>query len=565
MSFDMLVAIAACTSNAVTNPTAAIGTTKRIAFVLACAILLSACTRITTQTESKHATGNPWTVHGLLRTGGTQTIDNLNPMLGTLGTDRDLGAFWCARLLIFDDHEALQPELALQEPTLANNGISNNGRTIVYHLRRGVSWQDGTPFTSADVAFSWQQVMNPNNLIPTRLNYDRVDRIDTPDASTAVVRLKEPYAPFISNFFTGFCIIPKHILQGYANINHADYNRLPIGTGAFRVAAYEPGVFVKFVANERYWRGAPRLREIDYHVVPSGVTLLTQFRSHEIDFYPRAAAEQTLQFNTIPGAVVYRHPFSAFYDLGFNMGNPGVSDKRVRQALIYAIDVPRIIHVATHDVNLRADSDQPPWRWSHASGLTHYEYNPRLAGELLDAAGWRAGPSGLRYKNVLPLRLVMAGASGNATQSAAQLIMQEEWRASGVDVIIKNVPTSILYALGTGVLQSGNFDIAFEATRETSDPDNHRLYGCDMTPPKGWNTYHYCSPVIEQAEAIALSSYDPSVRKAAYGRIQRALTTDLPFYVLWFDRDQDIANSDFRGYRPGTTASAFWNVWEWSI
>jgi ABC-type oligopeptide transport system substrate-binding subunit len=115
------------------------------------------------------------------------------------------------------------------------------------------------------------------------------------------------------------------------------------------------------------------------------------------------------------------------------------------------------------------------------------------------------------------------------------------------------------------VEQSGKFDIAFEASRETADPDNYQLYGCSMAPPHGWNTYHYCSAAIERAETIARSSYDRSVRKAAYARIQQALVEDLPFYVLWFDRDQDVANSDFRSYRPGTTSSAFWNVWEWSI
>jgi peptide/nickel transport system substrate-binding protein len=198
------------------------------ALILAYSLFLTACTRIAPQAESGHAAGNPWTVHGLLRTGGTQSPDNLNPMLGALGPDRDLGSFWCARLLIFDDHEALQPELALREPTLANKDISQDGRTLTYRLRHGVKWQDGAPFTSADVVFSWQQVMNPDNLVPTRFNYDRVASIDTPDAYTAVVHLKEPWAPFIANFFTGYCIIPKHILKGYANINHADYvNDLP--------------------------------------------------------------------------------------------------------------------------------------------------------------------------------------------------------------------------------------------------------------------------------------------------------------------------------------------------
>src|ERR1700730_2466150 len=312
--------------------------------------------------------------------------------------------------------------------------------------------------------------MNPANVIPSRSQYDRIARIDAPDAYTAVVRLGEPYAPFVSNFFTGYCLIPKHILAGYADINHADYNRLPIGTGAFKVAAYEPGVSVKFVANEHYWRGPPKLREIDYHIVPDATTLLTQLRTHEIDFYPRASAEQTALIRSIPNTNVYVHPFSAFYDIGFNMGHAVLRDKRVREALVYAIDVPDIIHVATHDVDLGADSDQPPWRWSHAGGLKHYPYDPKRASQLLDEAGWRMGADNLRYKGGSRLQLLLVGVIGNPAQNAAQVIMQQAWRAAGVDVAIKNVPTSIMYALGSGVEQSGKFDIAFEAARETADP-----------------------------------------------------------------------------------------------
>jgi ABC-type transport system substrate-binding protein len=86
-----------------------------------------------------------------------------------------------------------------------------------------------------------------------------------------------------------------------------------------------------------------------------------------------------------------------------------------------------------------------------------------------------------------------------------------------------------------------------------------------MTPPHGWNVYHYCNPAVDGAEVTARGSYDRAARKAAYARIQEAITGELPFYVLWYVREEDLANSDFRGYRPGRTLSAFWNPWEWSI
>ncbi|MDQ6824692.1 MAG: peptide ABC transporter substrate-binding protein [Candidatus Eremiobacteraeota bacterium] len=537
----------------------------RLTMLLLACVVLAACTRITTQAGGPNTAANPWTAHGVLRIGGVDVPDNLNRMLGTLTVDAELSHFWCAHLLIFDDHETMLPELALQEPTLANKGISADGRTIVYHLRHGVNWHDGKPFTAADVIFSWQQVMNPNNLVQSRTNYDRVENIIAPDPYTVVVHMKQPDAPFISDFFTNYCLIPKHILDGLTSINHADYNRLPIGTGAFKVAVNEPGVLVKLVANTQYWRGAPKLREVDYRIIPNETTLLTEIRSHEIDFYHLASAEQTPQFGSIPGTAVYRYPFSRFNDLGFNIAHTAVSDKRVRQALMYAIDVPKIIRVATHGVFLRADSDQPPWRWAHPDGLKHYDYQPSAAAELLDAAGWRLGANNLRYKNGQPLELLMVGVVGSPTQNAAQLVMQQEWRAAGIDVTMKNFPNNVLYALGSGVEQSGKFDIIYEGWTESGDPDQLQLYGCAMAPPAGWNVYHYCNPSVDRAEAIALRNYDRDVRKRAYAVIEQANAEELPFSVLWFVQNQDLVNSDLHGFRPGKTNSTFWNVWEWSI
>lgn len=501
----------------------------------------------------------------MLRVGDTRVPDNLNRMLGTLTVDTEIGSLWCAHLLIVDDRETLQPELALAEPTLDNRGISRDGLTIVYHLRPHVDWQDGAPFNASDVVFSWQQVMNPRNIVQSHDFYDSIERIDTPDDHTVVVRLRKPLAGFIDNFFTDYCMLPKHLLSGLASINHADYNRLPIGTGPFRIVQYQPGVFIKFIANPRYWRGAPKLREIDYHIIPDATTLLTQMRTHELDFYRNVPAEQAMQLSSIPHTTVYRYPFSQYYDIGFNAAKDPVSDKRVRQAIAYATDVPTLIRDATHGENLPADSDQPPWRWSHDSAVKRYAYDPHEAGSLLDAAGWRLGPDGMRAKNGKPLVLAMVGLANDATALRSETIIQQQWRVVGIDVQIRNFPANVLYALGSGVEQSGNFDVSFEGWNELLDPDNLQLYGCAMAPPNGWNVYHYCNPAVDRAEVVARGAYDLPTRKAAYDRIQAAITDELPFYVLWFVRQRDLANSDMLGYRPARSMSAFWNPWEWSI
>ncbi len=530
-----------------------------------CVLGLAACSRVTTESgfPSQHA--NPWTHHGILRVGDTRIPDNLNRMLGTLTVDTELGSLWCSRLFVVDDHETLQPEMATVVPTRENGGISSDGRTIIYHLRSGVLWQDGVPFESSDVRFSWQQVMNPLNTVQSQDYYDQVASVESPDPHTAIVHLKRPQAGFIAVFFNDYCIVPQHLLRGMASINRADYNRLPVGTGPFRVIENQPGVMIRFVANPLYWRGPPKLKEIDYHFISDATTVLTQMRTHELDLYHDVPAEQALQLTSVPNTKIYLYPFSHYYDIGFNAGRKPLSDLGVRRALVYAVNVPALIHQTTHDLYLMADSDQPPWRWTHTNSLYRYAYNPQEASAYLDAAGWRMGPLGVRVKDGQPLHISMVGLSDDATGLRAEEVLQQQWRAVGIDVSIHNYPEDVLYALGSGVEQSGKFDVAFEGWTEGVDPDNLQLYGCTKAPPAGWNVYHFCVPQLDQAEAIARGSYNLQARKQAYSVIQQAITTDLPFYVLWWVRQEDLANSDLRGYRPGTTLSAFSNPWEWSI
>src|SRR5579863_4560337 len=161
--------------------------------------------------------------------------------------------FWAGYFFGVDQRGDLVPELATAVPTLANGGISADGLTITYHLRKGVRWQDGAPFTADDVIFSWQQVMNPNNAVPSRLGYEDVRRIDQPDDYTIVVHLKRRFAPFVATFFTmsntTYGIIPKHLLAGLRDLNRTEYASKPIGTGPFIVAEYDQGSSIKFVAN----------------------------------------------------------------------------------------------------------------------------------------------------------------------------------------------------------------------------------------------------------------------------------------------------------------------------
>ncbi len=514
--------------------------------------------------------GNAWTQHGVLRMAGSTRPDNLNPILGTQVIDTDLSMFWGAYLYMLDDRMQMRPELATAVPTIENGGVSGDGLRITYHLRRGVLWQDGVPFTADDVVYTWRQLMNPRNDIGSRQGYELIRRIDEPDKHTIVVHLRHRWAPFVATFFTAsattYGILPEHLLSKYRDVNNVPFNRLPIGTGPFRVVSNADDK-IRMVANQSYWRGAPKLREIDFQVVSSDQDILNMVRDHRVDFYVNAAQALEPQLHGIRGATVYLYPFTRFTDLGFNLSRPQLRDVRVRQALAYATDREQLITHVTHGVNLPADGDQPPFFWAHSAHVKQYPYNPRLAAQLLDDAGWHRGSDGIRRRDGVPLRLLMVGFSGSSTTTEAEQWIKTQWRQVGVDLRVENFPSDKLYASQAdgGIEQLGRFDVAFEEWANGVDPDESQLFLCALRPPAGWNIYHYCDPALDAAENAALTDYHQSLRKADYMRVQDLLDQDLPIFVLWFQQRQDVVNIDLQNYRPAHAVSPFWNSWQWEI
>lgn len=538
--------------------------TVTIAFVA----MLAACTRVAPEHAGQR---NPWTVPGVLRIASRQDPTNLNILLGTETVDTDLSMFWAAYLFHLSDRNVLVPEMATREPTLRNGGISKDGLAITYHLRRGVTWQDGAPFDAGDLIYTWHQMLNPRNAVVSRQGYDLISRIDEPDKYTVVVHLRRRYAPFVAGFFTMAnhpdCILPQHLLARYPDLNRVAYNELPVGTGPFRVERYEKGSEIVFAANDRYWRGSPGLRRIEWHIVPNDDTMLGMLQSHQIDFFYRAPETMAQSLRGIPGTRVVLSAFTRYADVGFNAAVPALADVRVRRALAYATDRRALVDKVTHGVTILGDSDQPPFSWAYDPHVRRYDYDLAAAAKLLDAAGWHVQPGGIRYKDGRPLALTLASFTGSQTAADAEALIQAQWRQAGVDVEIKNYPSGQLYASKSsgGIEQSGKFDVIFENWANGADPDDSILVACAMAPPNGWNVYHFCSPALDAAERTALTNYDPRVRRAAYARVQEAMADGLPFFVLWYQRELDVVNTDMRGYRPAHAVTPFWNAWQWTI
>ena len=285
--------------DAITSPSSA----RRI-LALACGALalfaLASCSKISQSTVAPNAGHS---IPGTLRYADIEEPISFNPLLRTIAVATDMDMFIFGFFYNFDDKMRFVPELATVVPTLENGGISKDGLTITYHLRRGVKWHDGAPFTSHDVVFTVHAILNPDNNLSLRTGWDQIGSVEALDDHTVRFHLKRIYAPAISTYFAEgglYPVLPAHLLEKYPNINQVPFNSDPIGTGPFKFVKWVHGDRVELAANPDYWRGPPKLKRIIYKVIPNDVTILNQLRTHEIDAWFRAAVSLYPQIRAAP-------------------------------------------------------------------------------------------------------------------------------------------------------------------------------------------------------------------------------------------------------------------------
>jgi peptide/nickel transport system substrate-binding protein len=492
----------------------------------------------------------------------------LNPILTQNTIESFVDGLMFNLLVTHDQHHRQIPDLSALVPSLQNGGISRDGMTITYHLRHGVKWQDGTPFTSRDVKFTWQAIMNPRNNVVSRRGFDQVASIDTPDDYTVVMHMKRVFPPAVDSIFgesdTPTRILPAHLLARYPDINHVPFNAAPIGTGPYEFVSWLRGDRIILRANPAYFGGAPKLKELTLAIIPDDNTVQAQLQSHEADLAIETTAQVYRDLAGVPGITRQLAAAPAYTALIFNTQRPPLDDIRVRRALVLGIDRAVIVRDDTYGTASLAVADLSPYYWAFDPALRPPPYDPAQAAKLLDSAGWRPGPDGIRVRNGTRLSLLLVYGLGSQIVRTITAQVQQMYRAIGVDLQLKGFAYATLYAAAEsgGILDSGKFDIGMYAWVSGSDPDDSSQWLCEMIPPAGNNVSRYCSPQMEAAQRLALSTYDRTVRKRAYAQIQSLLLRDAPAAFIYYTSLRYAYASDLQNFAPNGIDEG-WNAQEW--
>jgi peptide/nickel transport system substrate-binding protein len=503
------------------------------------------------------ATGerHSYTIPHVLRYATGEDVVGLNPHLNQQLTLSFMSSNTMAWLLKYDRRDRAVPELALAVPTRANGGISSDGKTITYHLRRDAKWSDGVPFTADDVRFSVGVVLNPANNEGTHRGFDQIARLDTPDAYTVVFHLMRPDSGFYVNLFSSGggnpCILPKHLLAGLASINNAPYNALPVGIGPFKYASWKRADSVELVPDPLYFGRKPKLQRVIFKIVPDRNTMVTLLSTHELDLWAPLPAAYYDRVRTLPGIRTLRQASYAYNHLDFELQHGALADLTVRRALRLATDRATILAKIRHGVGFLQETPFPPDHPLHVD-VPRVPYDLAAANRLLDAAGWKRGADGVRAKNGQRLDFDVAVGTGIQETDAVFELIRPGWSEIGAQLEVKHYPSPLFFAPANagGIVYGGKYDIAIYAWFTPPDGDVANLFACDRIPPKGQNLVRWCDRDADRALHRFSVTYDAAEQRAASRSFQEDLVRDVPTIVLDAREDVYAFNDDLRGFAP---------------
>jgi peptide/nickel transport system substrate-binding protein len=449
----------------------------------------------------------------------------------------------------------LLPAIASAVPKAASDGV-----TYEFKLRQDVKWSDGSPVTSDDVLFTYNLIFDPAYTAfasPRRGDFTgHVASISAPDKYTFVVKTKTPYAPFLVTHGQ-YAIMPKSVLGSLAAaaVNSADYNSAPnVTNGAFKFVRWDKGAQVVFTKNPNYYRGAPHLDQFVYKVVPNTTAVANQLKTGELDtgqIDPSQVA--TMQGESSIDIVSFAVPNFQFYMQNLDPAKPAgqlFADPAVRQGMYYALNRDGMVKAALFGSGQVANSVEPPTSWAwNKDAKPVYNYDANKANQILDQAGWAKGSDGIRAKNGKKLQFTMDYSTGSPVLTSVAQIMQQNWKAIGVDL----TPREIQFAqLVTEIVDTRNFDIILVGFNFTQDPDEAQLFASAGTAHGGFNGFDFKNDQVDQLLSQAATTVDQNKRKQLYFQYQDIMQEQLPAPILYFLKNNYGINKRVQGYGFGT-------------
>jgi ABC-type transport system substrate-binding protein len=455
-----------------------------------------------------------------------------------------------AAFLIYDGLVRFAEDMTIAPDLATSWNVAADGRTWTFKLRRGVSFQDGTPLTAQAVVADLQREISPSTNQSNRTLWDPIASVSAPDANTIQIVTKEPYGALLNTLAHGSALIAS---PAAVEKSGTLYKLHPVGTGPYKVDRWDVGTQLEVTRNPQYWAGKPGFDRIVLRNVPDPTTRVAMVQSGQAQVAEAIPPENVDELRRIPGVTVTVKPALRTFGMGINMNRPILQDIRVRQALNYAVNKELIVKALFRGNATVLHSPLAPQTSGYAD-VGPWPYDPPKARRLLEEAGWKpAPPIGVRVKDGIPLQLSLLTPQGAFPHDVEVIeTLADYLRNVGFEPHFMYVEPAVFWDHLLIPPDQYKWDLVlFGFNPSNGDGGYHldSLYHSNpdrQHRPRVWNFTWYSNPEVDAWLSEGARALDPKVRSAAYAKVERRVWNDVPYLWLYAE-NVIVATRDVRG------------------
>jgi peptide/nickel transport system substrate-binding protein len=491
--------------------------------------------------------------------GGTAVVavqadpGHLNPGISTAANVHAVADTLYNALVELDRDFRPQPDLALRWT------VGEGGTVYTFQLAPNVKWHDGQPFSSADVKFTFDEVLLKHHARSRAGLGAVIAAVEAPAPDRVVIRLKRPYGPLLQLLnVTEAPILPRHLYQGSDPLTNPA-NARGIGTGPFKLESHRTDQQIVMVRNPDYFKpGLPYLDRLIFRIIPDAGAQALALQAGEVDFLPLVAAPDVARLATRNDLTLMQTAYGSggsncIHTLSFNLDRKALADLRVRQAVASAIDREQILRDVQFGLGkVPAAPISSGLAWAHAAGaLAKYPFNPQRAAELLDAAGLAPGADGVRATLEM-LHFPTFNRIGE--------VVRQNLAKVGLRIVQKPLDRA---AFVEAVFAQRAFDLNIISYCNGADPDSgvRRMYVSNNIGSVPFsNAAAYRNPEVDRLFALAADTPGLDERARHYAAVQKILADELPYWWLVETFVSNAWRSKTQGWQPwsGQIAERAW-------
>ncbi len=463
--------------------------------------------------------------------------------------------------LVFNGLVKYDTDLSIIGDLAESWDISKDGLVITFHMKKGVKWTDGVEFTANDVMFGYKTIVDEKTPTAYSEDFKQVKKAEVIDEYTFRVTYEKPFAPALSTW-GNLVVLPKHLLED-KDIIKSPLGRDPVGMGPYKLDRWISGQELILDSNRDYFEGRPYIDQYMYRIIPDRATMFLELQTGGVDMMDLTPVQYTKQTNTEyfrKNFQKFRYPQFVYTYMGFNLKHPFFQDRRVRQAIAYAIDKSEIVDVVLFGLGSPATGPYVPNTWPYNQNVKKYEYDPEKARQLLKEAGWE-DRDGVLEKDGMPFRFTILTNMGNALRMNTATIIQWRLAKVGIKVDIKALEWSTFV---NEFIDKRRFEAVILGWQISPDPDQYDIWYSGKTKEKEFNFVSYNNPEVDALLEKGRRTFDIEERKKDYFRIQEILAEDQPYIFLYVPDATPIVHARFKGIKPSPIGITY-NLPKWYV